>query len=339
MTPRHQGLMLGSILLFSLCLGAAATLDSKLDFQWDLWKKTHEKTYQNEVEEASRRELWEQNLMLITKHNLEASMGLHTYEMGMNHMGDLTPEEILQTLATYIPPTDIQRAPSPFNGTLSPPVPNTIDWRKKGYVTKVKNQGDCGSCWAFSAVGALEGQLFKKTGKLVDLSPQNLLDCSSTPKYGNLGCKGGWLSKAFKYVMDNQGIDSEASYPYKGRVSKCRYNSRYRAARCSRYYFLPQDDERALTHALATIGPISVSVDSSQNGFKFYKRGVYTDPSCTKKTNHAVLAVGYGTLNGQDYWLVKNSWGRKWGDQGYIRMARNKNDQCGIAMYACYPTM
>ncbi|XP_030250777.1 cathepsin S-like isoform X2 [Sparus aurata] len=338
MTPRHQGLMMVSLLLFSLCLTATAMLDSKLDFQWDLWKKTYEKTYQNEVEEVSRRELWEENLMLITKHNLEASMGLHTYELGMNHMGDLTPEEILQSYATYIPPTDIQRAPSPV-GTSSPPVPDTIDWREKGYVTEVKNQGTCGSCWAFSAVGALEGQLFMKTGKLVDLSPQNLLDCSSTSKYGNHGCNGGYKHKAFQYVIDNQGIDSDASYPYTGQVSKCRYDSRYRAANCSRYYFLPQGDERALKQALATIGPISVAVDSLQYGFKFYKSGVYNDPSCTNKTNHAVLAVGYGTLNGQDYWLVKNSWGRKWGDQGYIRMARNKNDQCGIAMFACYPTM
>nr|AKN80414.1 cathepsin S [Sparus aurata] len=337
MTPKQQGLMLGSVLFFALCLGAAAMFDSRLDSQWDLWKKTHKKTYQNEVEEVSRRELWEENLMLITKHNLEASMGLHTYELGMNHMGDLTPEEILQSFATFIPPTDIQRAPSPFAGTSSPPAPDTIDWREKGYVTKVKKQGDCGSCWAFSAVGALEGQLFKKTGKLVDLSPQNLVDCSS--KNGNLGCKGGWMHKAFQYVMDNQGIDSDASYPYTGQVSQCRYNSRYRAANCSRYYLLPRGDERALKQALATIGPISVTVDSARYGFQFYKRGVYNDAYCTKNINHAVLAVGYGTLNGKDYWLVKNSWGSNWGEEGYILMARNKNDQCGITQYACYPIM
>uniref|UniRef100_A0A671VH11 Cathepsin S n=1 Tax=Sparus aurata TaxID=8175 RepID=A0A671VH11_SPAAU len=332
------GLMLGSVLLFSLRLGAAATLDSRLDFQWDLWKKTHEKTYQNEVEEVSRRELWEENLMLINKHNLEASMGLHTYEMTMNHMGDLTPEEILQSYATFIPPTDIQRAPSSFDRTSSPPVPDTIDWRKKGYVTKVKDQRPCGSCWAFSAVGALEGQLFKKTGKLVDLSPQNLIDCSF--KYGNLGCKGGLMHNAFQYVIDNQGIDSDASYPYTGRqASQCNYNPSYRAANCSRYDFLPEGDEGALKQALATIGPISVAIDATRPRFAFYRSGVYDDPSCTQKINHAVLAVGYGTLNGQDYWLVKNSWGTSFGDQGYIRMARNKNDQCGITQDACYPIM
>ncbi|XP_030250972.1 cathepsin L1-like [Sparus aurata] len=337
MTPRLQGLILGSVLLFSLCLGAAAMLDSKLDFQWDLWKKTHKKTYQNEVEEVSRRELWEENLMLITKHNLEASMGIHTYELGMNHMGDLTPEEILQSYATFTPPTDIQRAPTPFDGTSSPTVPKTIDWRKKGYVTEVKNQGDCGSCWAFSAVGALEGQLFKKTGKLVDLSPQNLVDCSF--KYGNLGCKGGWMHKAFQYVIYNQGIDSDASYPYLGKESKCSYDSRYHAANCSGYILLPQGNEKALKQALGTIGPISVAVDASRPKFEFYKSGVYNDPCCTKNVTHAVLAVGYGTLKRKDYWLVKNSWGTDWGDQGYIRMARNKNDQCGITQYALYPTM
>ncbi|XP_036928980.1 cathepsin S-like isoform X2 [Acanthopagrus latus] len=339
MTPTHKGLMLASVLLFSLCLGAAATFDSRLDFHWNLWKKTHEKLYRNEDEEGSRRELWEQNLMLITKHNLEASLGIHTYELGMNHMGDLTPEEILQYYATYIPPTDIQRAPSPFAGTSGAAVPDTVDWREKGYVTKVKMQGSCGSCWAFSAVGALEGQLFKKTGKLVDLSPQNLVDCSSTSRYGNLGCNGGYMHKAFQYVIDNQGIDSDASYPYTGRASQCNYNPSYRAANCSRYDFLPLGDEGALKQALATIGPISVAIDATRPRFAFYRSGVYDDPSCTKNVNHAVLAVGYGTLNGQDYWLVKNSWGTSFGDQGYIRMVRNKNDQCGIALYPCYPTM
>ncbi|XP_041799152.1 cathepsin S, ortholog2, tandem duplicate 1 [Chelmon rostratus] len=337
MSATVQGLMLGNLLLFSLCARAAAMFDSRLDVHWDLWKKTHEKTYQNEVEDASRRELWEKNLLLITMHNLEASMGLHTYELGMNHMGDMTPEEIRQLFATLSPPTDIQRAPSAFAGTSGAAVPDTMDWREKGCVTSVKMQGSCGSCWAFSAVGALEGQLAKKTGKLVDLSPQNLVDCSG--KYGNHGCNGGLMHYAFQYVIDNQGIDSDASYPYVGRGQQCRYNPAYRAANCSRYSFLPQGDEQALKQALATIGPISVAIDATRPRFTFYKSGVYDDQSCSQKVNHGVLAVGYGTLNGQDYWLVKNSWGSRFGDEGYIRMARNKNDQCGIALYACYPIM
>nr|AWM30702.1 cathepsin S [Rachycentron canadum] len=329
--------MLASLLLVSLCVGAAATFDSRLDVHWELWKKTHGKKYRDEVEDVRRRELWEKNLMLITMHNLEASMGLHTYDLSMNFMGDLTQEEIMQSFATLTPPTDIQRAPSPFEGTTGADVPDTMDWREKGCVTKVKMQGACGSCWAFSAAGALEGQLAKKTGKLVDLSPQNLVDCSG--KYGNHGCNGGYMHRAFQYVIDNQGIDSDASYPYKGKLQQCLYNPMYRAANCSTYSFLPQGSEDALKQAVGTIGPISVAIDATRPLFTFYRSGVYNDPSCSQKVNHGVLAVGYGTLNGQDYWLVKNSWGTSFGDQGYIRMSRNKNNQCGIALFPCYPIM
>ncbi|KAM7421568.1 hypothetical protein PAMA_015619 [Pampus argenteus] len=337
MRPTDRVLMLGSLLLVLLCVEAASTLDSRLDVHWDLWKKTHGKTYRNEVENNHRRGLWEKNLMLITMHNLEASMGLHTYELGMNFMGDLTPEEIQQFFATLSPPNDVERSSSPFVGSTGADVPDTMDWREKGCVTSVKMQGSCGSCWAFSAAGALEGQLAKTTGKLVDLSPQNLVDCSG--KYGNHGCNGGFMHKAFQYVIDNQGIDSDASYPYTGYQQQCHYSSVYRAANCSQYSFLPEGDEEALKQALATIGPISVAIDATRPRFAFYKSGVYDDSSCTQKVNHGVLAVGYGTLNGQDYWLVKNSWGVSFGDQGYIRMSRNKNDQCGIALYGCYPIM
>ncbi|KAM6910416.1 uncharacterized protein FYW49_012343 [Xenentodon cancila] len=331
------GVMLGSLLLASLCLEAAAMFDSRLDDHWGLWKKTHGKMYQSEEEDIRRRDLWENNLMLITMHNLEASMGLHTYDLNMNFMGDMTSEEILQYFATLHPPTDLQRALSPFAGASGADIPDTLDLREKGYVTSVKMQGACGSCWAFSAAGALEGQLAKTTGKLVDLSPQNLVDCST--KYGNHGCNGGFMHYAFMYVIENQGIDSDASYPYAGQDQDCRYKAMYRATNCSAYNFLPEGDEGALKEAIATIGPISVAIDARRPRFAFYRSGVYDDPTCTQNVNHAVLAVGYGTLSGQDYWLVKNSWGTGFGEQGYIRMARNKNDQCGIARYACYPIL
>uniref|UniRef100_A0A665TPM9 Cathepsin S-like n=1 Tax=Echeneis naucrates TaxID=173247 RepID=A0A665TPM9_ECHNA len=331
---RNESLMLAGLLLVSLCVGAAAMLDSRLDDHWDLWKKTHGKSYGDEVEDVRRRELWEKNLMLISMHNLEASMGLHTYDLSMNFMGDLTQEEILQSFATLTPPSDVQRAPSHFVGAPGSAVPDSVDWREKGWVTRVKMQGACGSCWAFSAAGALEGQLARKTGKLVDLSPQNLVDCSS--KYGNQGCNGGYMHRAFQYVIDNHGIDSDASYPYQ---QQCRYNPAYRAANCSNYSFLPQGNEETLKQAVATIGPIAVGIDATRPRFTFYRSGVYNDPTCTQKVNHAVLVVGYGSLSGQDYWLVKNSWGTTFGDQGYIRMSRNKNNQCGIALFACYPVM
>ncbi|XP_024114329.1 cathepsin S, ortholog2, tandem duplicate 1 [Oryzias melastigma] len=333
----NRGAALGSLLLVSLCVGAASAFDSRLDIHWELWKKTHGKHYPNEEEDVHRRDLWERNLMLITMHNLEFSMGLHTYDLSMNHMGDLTQAEILQQFASLRPPTNLKREPYLFVGASGSNVPDEWDWRQQNCVTSVKMQGSCGSCWAFSAVGALEGQLCRKMGKPVDLSPQNLVDCSS--KYGNHGCNGGLMHQAFQYVIDNQGIDSDAGYPYVGLTQNCHYRSEYRAANCSQYKFLPEGDENALKEAIATIGPISVAIDATRPRFAFYRSGVYDDSSCSQDVNHGVLAVGYGTLNGQDYWLVKNSWGTSFGDQGYIRMARNKNDQCGIAQYGCYPIM
>ncbi|XP_070403526.1 cathepsin S-like isoform X2 [Nothobranchius furzeri] len=222
-----------------------------------------------------------------------------------------------------------------FNINMS--LPHSLDWRDEGWVTPVKTQGSCGSCWAFSAVGALEGQLKKTKGTLMSLSPQNLLDCSL--KYGNNGCRGGFMSNAFHYVMKNQGINSDAAYPYEGKRGKCKYDPKYRAANCSGYAFLPKGDEFALKVGLANIGPISVAIDASRPKFLFYHHGVYKDHTCSHHVNHGVLVVGYGTEKGQDYWLVKNSWGEDYGNEGYVKMARNKHNQCGIASFACYPIM
>ncbi|XP_035260247.1 cathepsin S-like [Anguilla anguilla] len=329
--------MFGSLLFTVLCEAAVALINPDLSLDWEMWKEGHDKTYLFKAEEFARRQIWEKNLKLITLHNLEASMGMHTYDLGMNQLGDLTTEEILDVLAVTRVPPNFSRGPSPFVGVSRAPVPHNVDWRRKGYVTEVKNQGLCGSCWAFSAAGALEGQLMKTRGTLVSLSPQNLVDCSY--KYGNKGCQGGFMTQAFQYVIENRGIDSEFSYPYTGMEEQCRYDSELRVANCSSYRFLPKGDEVALKRALATVGPISVAIDAARPNFHFYRSGVYHDPTCTQEVNHGVLAVGYGMLNGEDYWLVKNSWGQRFGEQGYIRMARNKNNQCGIALYACYPIM
>ncbi|PNI22818.1 CTSS isoform 3, partial [Pan troglodytes] len=196
--------------------------------------------------------------------------------------------------------------------------------------------GSCGACWAFSAVGALEAQLKLKTGKLVSLSAQNLVDCS-TEKYGNKGCNGGFMTTAFQYIIDNKGIDSDASYPYKATDQKCQYDSKYRAATCSKYTELPYGREDVLKEAVANKGPVSVGVDALHPSFFLYRSGVYYEPSCTQNVNHGVLVVGYGDLNGKEYWLVKNSWGHNFGEEGYIRMARNKGNHCGIASFPSYP--
>uniref|UniRef100_A0A3Q3XDJ3 Cathepsin S, ortholog2, tandem duplicate 1 n=1 Tax=Mola mola TaxID=94237 RepID=A0A3Q3XDJ3_MOLML len=322
------------ILLFIVvCGSAAAVTNSKLDQHWELWKKIHNKIYSHKVEELGRRQIWEQNLEMINVHNLETSLGIHTFELAMNHLGDMTIEEITDTFTGTVVPSDLDRGTSNFV-RVNKSLPSSLDWRDKGLVSKVKMQGSCGSCWAFSAVGALEGQLKKTTGVLKSLSPQNLVDCSVT--YGNHGCNGGFMSNAFSYVIKNHGIDSDATYPYRG---QCKYNPKYRAATCSNYGFLPKGDEYALKEAVAKIGPISVALDASRPKFVFYRHGVYRDHTCSHNVNHGVLVVGYGREQGHAYWLVKNSWGVSYGDEGYIKMARNRHNQCGIALYACYPTM
>ncbi|TKS88302.1 Cathepsin S [Collichthys lucidus] len=327
--------MLRSLIFTIICGLAAAITNSELDQHWELWKKMHNKTYTLQIEELGRRRIWESNLEMINVHNLETSMGLHTYELAMNHLGDLTTEEITSMLTGIVVPSDLESSPSNFD-RINVSLPPVLDWRDKGLVTDVKMQGSCGSCWAFSAVGALEGQLKKSTGVLMSLSPQNLVDCSIN--YGNHGCNGGFMTYAFEYVME-KGIDSDVAYPYIGRCGQCKYKPEYRAANCKNYAMLPKGNESALKKAVAKIGPISVAIDASRPNFAFYHHGVYKDHTCTHHVNHGVLVVGYGRERGHDYWLVKNSWGTKYGDEGYIKMARNRHNQCGIALYASYPIM
>ncbi|NXD17628.1 CATS protein, partial [Nothocercus nigrocapillus] len=309
--------------------------DPSLDWHWQLWKKIHGKEYRHQQEEGRRRATWESNVRLVTLHNLERALGLHNYELALNHLADMSSEEVAALLTGLEPPAPRNRSSSwrpPAGGRA----PATMDWREKGCVTPVKNQGACGACWAFSAVGALEAQAKLRTGQLVSLSAQNLVDCSMM--YGNKGCAGGFMTRAFQYIIDNGGVDSDASYPYRAQQNgTCQYNASTRAATCSKYVELPYADEEALKDAVANVGPVSVAIDATQPTFFLYKSGVYDDPRCTQEVNHGVLVIGYGTLDGKDYWLVKNSWGVHFGDAGYIRMARNHRNHCGIASYGSYP--
>jgi cathepsin L len=223
-----------------------------------------------------------------------------------------------------------------------PPIqdnPTSVDWRTQGYVTPIKDQGQCGSCWAFSAIASLEGQHFKASGKLVSLSEQNLVDCSK--KQGNQGCNGGLMDQAFTYIKVNNGIDTEASYPYKAVDQKCKFSAANVGATDAGFTDITSGSEDDLETAIATIGPISVAIDASHSSFQLYKSGIYNEPDCSSsELDHGVTAVGYGSdATGAKFYIVKNSWGTSWGTDGYIMMSKNKKNNCGIATAASYPTV
>ncbi|XP_068228799.1 procathepsin L-like [Palaemon carinicauda] len=313
--------------------------------EWESFKFEHGKNYDNDVEDDFRMKIFAENKQKIASHNQLYYSGLKTYKLGMNKYGDMLRHEFVNMMNGF-------RANISGNGYkvnrgfqgvtfIEPPedviMPESIDWRKKGAVTKVKDQEACGSCWAFSATGALEGQHYRQTESLVSLSEQNLIDCSE--KFGNNGCNGGLMDNAFQYIKANGGIDTEDSYPYEAEDDKCRYNPDGAGAEDQGFVDIPEGNEQALKKAIAMVGPVSVAIDASQDSFQLYDHGVYSDPDCSSENlDHGVLAVGYGTTDdGQDYWLVKNSWGDSWGDEGYIKIARNQNNMCGIASAASYP--
>ncbi|XP_077405380.1 cathepsin S, ortholog 1 isoform X1 [Vanacampus margaritifer] len=324
------------ILCAVLLLGPLIPIYSTLfDEAWHGWTLQHAKVYQNQTEAAFRRAVWEKNVEMVLGHNQEVLLGRHNFTLGLNHLADMMVEEVNQKLNGF-KMDKVARSKNHTWKNLT--LPSSVDWRSKGLVGPVQNQGICGSCWAFSSLGALEGQMKKRTGVLVPLSPQNLVDCSAAD--GNHGCKGGYITKAYRYIIRNRGVDSEKSYPYEHQNGKCRYSARGKAGYCSSFSALPWGDERALQAAVARVGPLAVAVNAMLPSFHLYRGGIYDDPDCNAKLiNHAVLLVGYGSDDGRHFWLLKNSWGPAWGEDGFIRIIRNKKNACGIATFAVYPQL
>ncbi|XP_020675311.1 oryzain alpha chain [Dendrobium catenatum] len=299
---------------------------------YDNWMARHGRIY-NELDEKERRfEIFKDNLLYIDEHNA----GVHSFRLGLNRFADLTNDEYRSLYLGF------RRSPHPqypsdrYRLAAGDGLPDSVDWRAKGAVVPVKDQGTCGSCWAFSSIAAVEGINQIVTGKLVSLSEQELVDCDTAR---NQGCNGGLMDDAFQFIINNGGIDSEEDYPYKGHGGKCdAYRKNARVVSIDSYEDVPVNDEKALQKAIAN-QPVSVAIEAAGRAFQLYESGIFS-ANCGTELDHGVLAVGYGTANGRDYWIVKNSWGEDWGEEGFVRIERNvkaASGKCGIAMQASYP--
>ncbi|CAG9854680.1 unnamed protein product [Phyllotreta striolata] len=298
--------------------------------QWADFKVKHGKSYKNIAEETARFEIFQQTLKKIEEHNAKYEAGLSSFWMGVTKFSDMTSEEFQAMMNKQIAsmPKIEGEQHVPFEAE-----PEEIDWRKKGAVLEVKDQGQCGSCWAFSTTGGLEGQNAIKNGKKVSLSEQQLLDCSGS--YGNGDCdEGGVMEYGLEYVRDH-GIESEASYPYVADKMSCKAKPNKTVLKIKSFKLVEASTE-ALKNAVGTVGPISVALYAGEE-LQNYAGGII-DRNCAGQINHGVLAVGYGE-SPQPYWIVKNSWGADWGENGSFRLSR-ANNLCSIANdMAIYPVL
>ncbi|CAG9765400.1 unnamed protein product [Ceutorhynchus assimilis] len=301
--------------------------------QWLKFKSDNFKQFSPE-EDTRRFNIFKENLKRIDDYRQKLQAGLIDFRVAITQFADLTKEEFISKMLTLkVPEERSKRALPKLNRTIRQ-ISDSVDWRNQGAVTPIKNQKDCSSCWAFSAVGSLEGQYYKKYGNLISISEQNLIDCSTDGN--NRGCNGGWIGNAFKYLTNNQ-ITAENEYAYTGTQQMCNNNMGNFKISIKGYQTI-QPDESQLQQAVATIGPISAALDASN--LQFYAGGVYRDDDCAVgRVNHGIVIVGYGTESGRDYWLIKNSWGNQWGEGGYFKLIRNKGNQCNIASYGMYPNL
>jgi xylem cysteine proteinase len=287
----------------------------------------YEKKYEGADSFFKRFHIFKENLAYIQTENSKNN----SYTLGLNEFADMTKDEFMSVY------TGLMQAPQ---GTkreqhVTPlgfaPQAN-VDWRTSGAVTPIKNQGQCGSCWAFSTTGSFEGALKIKTGTLTSLSESQLVDCAGDS--GNQGCNGGLMDYAFTWLKTN-GACTEAEYPYVAQDRDCQKKCPG-GPKVKDFKDVTAGSEPALLSAV-TQQPVSVAIEADQSAFQFYTSGIFT-AACGQQLDHGVLAVGYGTQGSQNYWIIKNSWGTSWGEQGYMRMVRGRN-QCGVNNMASYPTV
>jgi len=318
-----------ALLLIAVCCYSFELKEVQYQSLFTKWAVKHSKNYEMDAF-LKRYAIFKQNVDFVNAHNAKNS----SFEMEINHLADLTFEEFSAAYkGRKSGAIESYQQAQPLKATTVR-AGASLDWRTKNAVNPIQDQGQCGSCYSFSGMASMEGAIAIKTGKLVKLSEQQVVDCSRP--YGNEGCSGGFEKNVFTYARN--GIALNSYYPYTGRdYQTCRtIPSSQPVYKTTSYSAIPSKNENALMTAV-NIGPVSIAVEAGRS-FQFYTRGVFDDPGCGVNLDHAINIVGYGSdaASGKDYWIVRNSWGTSWGENGYIRLVRSKN-MCGLALDAIYP--
>ncbi|XP_002977050.2 ervatamin-B [Selaginella moellendorffii] len=317
---------------FAIARPAALEGDRALEIKnmFEGWAAKHGKSYSSDWEKARRLMIFSDTLAYIEKHN---ALPNTTFTLGLNKFSDLTNAEFRANyVGKFKPPRYQDRRPAKDVDVDVSSLPTSLDWRQEGAVTPIKDQGQCGSCWAFSAIASIESAHFLATKELVSLSEQQLIDCDTVDQ----GCQGGFPEDAFKFVVENGGVTTEEAYPYTGFAGSCNANKN-KVVEITGYKDVTKDSADALMKAVSKT-PVTVGICGSDQNFQNYRSGILSG-HCSNSRDHAVLVIGYGTEGGMPYWIIKNSWGTSWGEDGFMRIKKEDGEgMCGMNGQSSYPT-